>query len=144
MAVLRLTDYARMSSGTITRSAGEQHSFVFSPPAQRFVTDNGFEAPVLFFRALPRGSTRFNLLAGESTDGDADLDDTDAERARNLVQTFEIGTGDNDDEQMRTLHQAIAGRGFRSIVGNNIQPPAFSFAPCLDVYRCRKSTLCIR
>lgn len=127
MAVLRLTDYAKLSSGTITRSEGEEHSVVFSPPTERFVTDNGFEAPVLFFRVLPRGATRFNLLVGESTQGGPNLDDTSAERSRNLVQTFEAGTGDNDDEQMRTLHQAIAGRRFRSIVGNDIQPTRIQF-----------------
>ena len=105
MPKLTLTDYAVLSAGKEFLKKDELFDFKFGAP-RNFVSGTKFARPVLMFVARPRGSTRVVVRVGRAVNGR--LDDNDVQCV------FTIGTGDNDDEQWRTLHCILNGARFRA------------------------------
>ena len=104
-----LSDHALLSQGdAILVETNDVNSgrFIFAPPND-FVPGTRFAKPVLFFMAKPTGSTNLNIYAGNSVLADV------LGTPNLFVKQYEIGTGDNDDEQWRTIHQALNGNRFR-------------------------------
>lgn len=90
-----LSDFSVLNDSRFDLRAGQDHRESFRRP-DGFVRGTNLAQPILMFKVKPDGATRFTISAGE----------TPAE------QEFEIGTGDNDDEQLRTLHWVISGSEF--------------------------------
>lgn len=87
-------DFAILTDGRFDLATPQDvHRETFDRPPG-FVPGTNLAQPVLYFKVKPRGSTRFTVSVGESR------------------QAFDIGTGDNDDEQLRTLHWIIPGSEF--------------------------------
>lgn len=97
MAVHTVSDYAVLSSGRVELTKNEVKRFGFDRPAN-FVAGKNLAKPVLMYQAKADGSTKFEIVAG----------------VNQHVVDVEIGTGDNDDEQLRTLHQPIDGELFET------------------------------
>lgn len=103
MAVLTLAEYATLSFGAETKNTDEIFHRVFDPP-DGFVKGTNFARPILFFAVRPSGSSNVVVRVGKMVNGRLNGDDR--------VCNFRIGTGDNDDEQWRTLHCVINGNEF--------------------------------
>lgn len=98
-------DYAVLNDARFDLNhPGNIHREVFERP-NGFVFGQDLAQPVLFFKIKPNGSTRLIVRVGRDTPGE-NLPDT-SER-----QVFSLGTGDNDDEQIRSLHWIVPGTEF--------------------------------
>lgn len=106
MAILRIADYVTLSEGVTERTTGG----VFDLPVLdirrlglRVGTNQQtvLQRPVLMFEVKPSGSTKIQIRCGSIAGVLGNLSEDLA------VANFSIGTGDNDDEQQRTMHQII-------------------------------------
>ncbi|WP_420454551.1 hypothetical protein [Rubrivirga sp.] len=103
MAVFTVADYACLSTGSRRLTFNEFMSFEFRRP-DGFVDGVNLARSVLFFEAKPNGPTRLSIHTG-IPGRSGRLDEFGTHVTANPI---EIGTGDNDDEQQRTLHQIIS------------------------------------
>lgn len=97
-------DFAVLTDGRFDLNTQEVHRETFNRPPG-FVRGTNLAQPVLMFKVKPDGATRFNIRVGLNQPGQ-NLPDAA------IQQEFEIGTGDNDDEQLRSLHLVIPGSEF--------------------------------
>jgi hypothetical protein len=109
MAIFTVNDHAILFAGQrLLNQNGELLEISFAQN-QDFVEGTNFARPIIFFKALPNGASKFRVTVGQFPPPNTQVPDGDN------IEVYELGTGDNDDEQERTLHSFIRGSRFAGV-----------------------------